>query len=72
MVESGIIDFVSFKKGIGENGDRAGILSEKTYLRRKGACSQIDTDDNMSDFQRTRGVISDYNPRNSSSLACIP
>ena len=70
--DSGVIDFVSFKAGIGEGGERAGVLADKSYFRRMGSCSETDTNHNASDFQRTPNINSGYRPKNSSHDPCTP
>ena len=70
--DSGVIDFVSFKAGIGEGGKRAGVLADKSYFRRMGSCSETDTNHNASDFQRTPNINSGYRPKNSSHDPCTP
>ena len=70
--DSGVIDFVSFKAGIGEGGERAGVLADKSYFRRMGSCSETDTNHNASDFQRTSNINSGYRPKNSSHDPCTP
>ncbi len=71
-VDSGVIDFVSFKTGTGEGNTQAGVLSDKRYLFRNGTCLQTDTNNNANDFTRSAAINSGYSPRNGLTASCIP
>ncbi len=71
VTAANVVDFVSFKSGIGENGTRAGELSTGTRaFTRNGTCMHIDTDNNPNnDFTQDNSPPA---PKNSSSSTCDP
>ncbi len=65
-----VIDFVSFKDGVGEGGARAGVLSNGKAFIRKGNCNHIDR--NMNNMDICRVDFDSITPKNSDSMECIP